>query len=262
MRQLFILILLPILPISTGKSNVVIIQVINNEEVVVKSLNLMAPIDERVEFHCYVNLTFGNTSYLRSGAHWKTPIYQSSKAPIINGSVLIIPRMSWLDEGDYACLAGRNLHQRFYLSIAVKDWFDTKDLFDTKDIFNKKLEIPNFFPAVIVIILGLVRMCYYFRSRSNASWERLRTANCRHQLCMHRRRADPMATCLLQSTRTSALSIVIVGAPVNENGIENSVSEGDRPPAYNEVIPQDLPPTYNEAIETSSNEVPSSENRT
>lgn len=276
MRRLLIIFLLPILPI-VGKFTLVIKTYINNEETK-KPSPLLVSLGDNVNLYCYLNVTFGNTSFVKNNVEWSTPIFSNNNEK--KSGTIRITKFKRDDEGDYKCLSNRHyLSQKIQLKLNIMSIPFPDDLYykrlpklyenDFKKYeefrfpeFNlSDIKIPEihyvssysdkgpilFFPGIIVIILGLTRMCYYMRNRNRVPWQRLRIANCTHHLCIHRRRTDPSATCLLQNSRTQALSVVIIRRNT-EPGVENTVTEPDVPPPYNEVIPQELPPTYSEAV--------------
>ena len=112
-------------------------------------------------------------------------------------------------------------------------------------------------PITILIVLGFVRLCYYLRNQTNVPWQQLNSPECTHQICIHRRRVNPSASCILQraNSRLSVLIIQRVTGTSEEgaNNNNNQVEESDAPPAYNDVNSNDLPPTYNEAVESMHN---------
>lgn len=114
-------------------------------------------------------------------------------------------------------------------------------------------------PVTILVILSLVRLCYHLGNRGRVPWQQLSAPSCNHQICAHRRRTNPAASCIL-SRANSRLSVLIIQRATNSTSDSTTnpvVNESDVPPAYNDVNSNDSPPTYSEALQnmkgTSSN---------
>ncbi|KAF5287767.1 hypothetical protein FQA39_LY15703 [Lamprigera yunnana] len=273
-----------ILHLAKGRHSIIIAQLLNNVEIPLNSTRFMASFGENLTFHCYVNMKLRNNTHVHKNVVWSSSSFHVHKNEK-DQSVLNIPGVNYFDEGQYNCKSDKYRLLRSFHLYVIKYDINRIDFADPNEFDHIMLHnraqiplsnfsigyMPNFtniklpeitynkfpryggdkspifvIPGVIIIIVGLVRMCYYLK-REKIPWEHLTSPVCNHQLCEHHRRRNANAGCLLQGSESNGTLSILIVPRVPET--DNPTDEADVPPVYSDVSSQDSPPSYNEAVQ-------------
>ncbi|KAB0792542.1 hypothetical protein PPYR_14501 [Photinus pyralis] len=287
-------ILLYLISASLG-NHVLITQIKNDIEIPIRSSLVTASMGDKVSLHCKL---IGNDTTKNLGVQWiANPSFNLKFAEHDFSTIVLYPLMP-NNAGTYTCVSknrkssavvdlfvipGRTDYQKEIREMEARlaqvhntnfdrfaNMMETKTLppmefnflkerkLITSSTYTTFKQLVYIVPVTILLILSLVRFCYYLGNRSQIPWQQLNTpiTSCEHQICAYRRRTNPAAPCILSRTNRG-LSVLIIqrAASSTSDSATNLVTEEDAPPAYNDVN-ADSPPTYTEAVETMDGALP------